>query len=321
MAYDKTHLEKLYANLSIEDEEDGGIVGVEEGQERTDNFILVEKFLIEKNINFQAMQNVLASLWRSKEGMEVHDIGGYIYSFVFYHIMDLCKVIEGGPWSFEQTMLVYHRMQDTKDVHEVFLNEVDVWVQVHDIPRGLISETVLKSIGSFIGTYVKSDPASFDGPWKSFVRVRVTLNIHKPLKRRMKIKREGGNSSWVNFKYERIGNFCFVCGIIRHTERECNIVYENPDKEVERVYGVWLRAPGRGGKQNVGARWLRNIEQGGRWTEHGGSASQQLKENGNNDEAARFTKVAGVVREKSGDKCAVLVTPRNQETTGMLGMI
>lgn len=73
-------------------------------------------------------------------------------------------------------------------MHQVPLNEVNIWVQVHDIPKGLISENILKSIGTFIGMYVKSDPANFDGTWKAFVRIRVTLNIQKPLKRRMKIK-------------------------------------------------------------------------------------------------------------------------------------
>lgn len=53
------------------------------------------------------MQNVLASLWRPKEGMEVNDLGGYRYLFVLYHVMDLHKVLERGSWSFEQNMLVY----------------------------------------------------------------------------------------------------------------------------------------------------------------------------------------------------------------------
>ncbi|XP_074326996.1 uncharacterized protein At4g02000-like [Apium graveolens] len=238
MAYNKTNLEKLYENLTIDDEESEGIiVATEAGQERKESFVLVGRFLTEKNINFQAMQNVVTSLWRPKEGVEIHDIGGYRYSVVFYHIMDLQKFLDGRPWSFEQNMLVYHQMQDTEDAHQVVLNDVDIWVQVHDIPKGFISETVLKTIGDFVGQYVKSDPVNFDCTWKSFVRIRVRMNIQKPLKRRMKIKCEGGNWSWVNFKYERLGSFCFVCGIIGHTERECNVIYAHPDKEVERAYG------------------------------------------------------------------------------------
>lgn len=215
MAQSHSNLEQMYARLTLEEEDEGGIVlGNEEVQEKKDSFVLVGRFLTEKNINFQAMRNMLASLWRPKEGMEIHDIGGYRYSFDFYHVMDLQHVLDGGPWSFEQSMLVYHKMTETEDPHLVQLNAVDIWVQVYDIPTGFISENILKSIGMYIGKYIKSDPASLDGRWKPFVRIRVTLDIQQPLKRRMKIKREGGSWHWVNFKYERMGSFCFVCGIV-----------------------------------------------------------------------------------------------------------
>lgn len=123
--YSKSSLEELYANLSIEEEEEHGvIVGAETIHEKKKTFMLVGRFMTDKNINFQAMQNLLASLWRPKEGMEVHDIGGYIYSFIFYHIIDLRKLMEGGPWSFEQNMLVCKELEATENPHLVPLNEI-----------------------------------------------------------------------------------------------------------------------------------------------------------------------------------------------------
>ncbi|KAL8126012.1 hypothetical protein AgCh_013345 [Apium graveolens] len=210
-------------------------------------------------------------------------------------------------------MLVYHEIQTDEDPGQISLNEMDIWVQIHDIPKGFIFESILVSIGNFVGKHVKSDPTNFDSTWKQYVRVRVKMNIQKPLKRRMKIKREGGSWSWINFKYERLGNLCFVCGIIGHTERDCNVVYAHPEKEVERAYGTWLRAQSRGGKQGVGARWLRNAGGGGGWSEAGGGTSNQGNGGNNTMEVARFHESDGVVREKSGDKFAVVITPRNQE--------
>ncbi|XP_074351468.1 uncharacterized protein LOC141690579 [Apium graveolens] len=116
--------------------------------------------------------------------------------------MDLQKVVEGGPWSFEQGMLVYKQILENEDPKEVMLNEIDIWVQIYDIPKGFVSETILQSVGNYIGEFIKSDPANFNGTWKTYVRIRVKMNVIKPLKRRMRIKREGGNWSWINFKYE-----------------------------------------------------------------------------------------------------------------------
>lgn len=193
MEHSKPALEDLYARLSIEGEDDGGFV-IEETyiQPKKESYTLVGHFLTEKNIKFHAMQNVMASVWRPKEGMEVHDLGDYRYSFVFFHMMDLQKVMDGGPWSFEHSMLVYDKMVAASDPKTMKLNDIDIWVQVYDIPKGFISEAILRGVGNFVGTFLGADSASLDGIWKQFVRIRVKMDITKPLKRRMKIKREGG---------------------------------------------------------------------------------------------------------------------------------
>lgn len=114
-----------------------------------------------------------------------------------------------------------------------------------------------------LGRYIKSDLQNFDGVWKPSMRIRVVMNVEKPLKRRLRLKREGDNWHWINFKYERLGTFCFVCGLLGHSGRDCNIVYANPDKMVERAFGAWLRAPSRNMKNSSGSKWLRNAGDGG----------------------------------------------------------
>lgn len=189
----------------------------------------------------------------------IHELGGQRYSFVFFRKLDLQKVLDGGPWTFEQSLLVYHQLLEGEDPHCIKFNLVDIWLQVYDLPQGLVSENIFRSIGDYVGKFVKTDLANINGGWKMYSRIRVTMNMEKPLKRRMKIKREGGDWSWINFKYERLSVFCFIYGMLGHQERDCDIAYANPDKEITRVYGVWLRAPTRNNKNaNIGAKWLRN---------------------------------------------------------------
>lgn len=97
MTRSEPSLEERYANLVIEDDEGAGII-IEKTEvvEAKPAFVLVGKFLTKKNINFNAMRNVIASLWRPKEGMEIYELGGFRYSFVFYHKLDMHKVIDGG---------------------------------------------------------------------------------------------------------------------------------------------------------------------------------------------------------------------------------
>lgn len=104
------------------------------------------------------------------------------------------RVVDGGPWSFEQSPLVCHQVVSGKNVNEIQLNRMDIWVHVYDLPSGMLSERVLHSIGNHVGTFINTDPTNVNGVWKQYVRIRVGLDIGKPLKRRMKVKRE--NDEW-----------------------------------------------------------------------------------------------------------------------------
>ncbi|KAL8158305.1 hypothetical protein AgCh_002851 [Apium graveolens] len=198
------------------------------------------------------------------------------------------------------------------DPLSVALEESDICIQIYDLPKGFASENVLKSVGNYIGKFVKSDPNNFKTSWKSFLRIRVTLQVCKPLKRRMKIKREGGNWGWINFKYERLSTYCFVCGMLGHADRDCAVVYANPEKEVERAYGPWLRAPTRNIQVNTGAKWLRNSgSKGSSSLEYGGSSVFRSAAR-RDDLGPDFVEVDGIVREKSGVQSGITVISRNQ---------
>lgn len=157
------------------------------------------------------------------------------------------------------------------------------------------------------------DVNALDGVWKLFTRIRVKLDVEKPLKRRLKIKPEGDSWSWINFKYERLGTFCFICGILGHSERDCNVLYANPDKVVEKVYGVWLRAPSKNAeKLNTGARWLRNT--GGvsnTWMKGDGCGTPSSVNQDGGQGQTKFMEVDGVVRENLGDQGGIAVKGRD----------
>ena len=64
-----------YANISIEEEEEGGLIMVgdeeiDDGKERIDSrFCLVGCFFTDKVINFAAIKHTMASLWRPSKGV------------------------------------------------------------------------------------------------------------------------------------------------------------------------------------------------------------------------------------------------------------
>lgn len=126
------------------------------------------------------------------------------------------------------------------------------------------------------------------------------MDIDKTLKRRMKIKRQGDDWSWINFKYERISTFCFVYGMLGHQERDCAIVYANPGKDIARAYGVWMRAP----PKNEGSA---------AWEERDMETQKAATVHGSDGVGMRFMEVDGLVAENPGVTLGINVIPRNQE--------
>lgn len=82
----------------------------------------------------------------------------------------------------------------------------------------------------------------------------------------MKIRKQGDVIHWANFKYERLPTFCFFCGIIGHSDRFCEIFFDFPDKNIEKLFRSWLRASSRRNNYTGGEKWLRTgpvVEDGG----------------------------------------------------------
>ena len=86
------------------------------------------------------------------------------------------------------------------------------------------------------------DAPNFDMNWGKCLRVRVMINVTKKLIRGKKITIEGGESRWVQLKFERLPNFCYWCGLLSHSLRECPLsIVNNQMGEESFQYGAWLR--------------------------------------------------------------------------------
>lgn len=143
---------------------------------------LVERFLTEAAIDFQAMQHKLASLWRPGKGMYVKEPERNRYIFQFYHEVDIARVIEGSPWIFGQFHLVFERLKDGYDPRMISINKLDLWIQLHGMSTGFMSQKVVVDVGNYIRNFVESDSNNFVGVWRDYFRVKVTINLSKPLK-------------------------------------------------------------------------------------------------------------------------------------------
>ncbi|KAK1366579.1 hypothetical protein POM88_042140 [Heracleum sosnowskyi] len=178
-------MEEAFAKIQIEEEEQGGLCYADITDELSEidtRLCLVARFLTDSHIDFQAMQHKMASLWRPGRGLYVKPLDNNRFLFQFYHELDIRRVVEGSPWTFGRFHLVMARLKEGDNPRTLVINEIDLWVQLHGMSAGFMSQRVTTDIGNYIGSYVEGDPNNFVGVWKEFLCIRVTLSLDIPIK-------------------------------------------------------------------------------------------------------------------------------------------
>lgn len=247
------------ASLGIEDEENEVFVlegDIDEDVNRYD-LCLVGRLLTEKSINVRAMKSKMADVWRPTMGLSIKEIGQGLLLFQFYRKEDKQWVQNGGPWSFDNAMLALENVnggQNPVDVKPCFIN---IWIQLHNLPVGYMLETVGRQLGNFFGEFLEYDAKNSTSIWRDCMRFRIRLDVRKPIKRKKKIVKKDGSEFIVLCKYERLGEFCFTCGMVNHTDRICRNSKGNGDVEIAKDWGSWLGAPPRRVAGQVQSKWLR----------------------------------------------------------------
>ncbi|XP_074346822.1 uncharacterized protein LOC141685625 [Apium graveolens] len=254
------NLEEHLTYLNIDEEENEDFTfddGVEEQMNQYD-LCLVGRFLTEKNINTRAMKTKLADVWKPTMGINIKEIDPVIFLFQFYRREDLLWVYNGGPWSFDNAMLVISKIPTVDEPLNVPLWFMEMWIQVHDLPKGFMSEAVGKQLGDFFGEFVAYDVKNNSSILVEYMRIKIKIDVRRPLKRKKRIIRKNGTEFTIDCKYERLGDFCFACGLMSHTERFCRRNIDNRGENVQKEWGGWLRAPPRRVASQNRSKWMRN---------------------------------------------------------------
>ncbi|KAF4402159.1 hypothetical protein G4B88_017671 [Cannabis sativa] len=81
----------------------------------------------------------------------------------------------------------------------------------------------------------------------------------------MKLKHGTGKNKQKDSNYEFVPTFCFICGLIGHSDRFCPRRFEPQFDPTVKPYGEWMKAITKKKNYLIGAQWLRsnNEDEGG----------------------------------------------------------
>ncbi|TXG72698.1 hypothetical protein EZV62_001277 [Acer yangbiense] len=146
-------LELLCSALSIREKErpvgtlDANLI---EKGERVLALCLVSKVLTTKVVNKEAFINVMTSIWRVNERVDIEALEGNVFAFHFKNLADKRLVQSGGPWTFDRALTTLEEPTGTGDIAHMKFSTIEIWVQIHNLPLMCMTE----DIGVFLGTMI-----------------------------------------------------------------------------------------------------------------------------------------------------------------------
>ncbi|KAK1592048.1 hypothetical protein Q3G72_018419 [Acer saccharum] len=121
-------IEKLCASLSLKDRE--GLVhklhiDLKEGGAQKMALVLAGKILSPDLVNREAFRSLIARIWKLRGGVEIELVTNNIYVFHFQLLEDRHKVLAGGLWSFDDSLIVLEEPRGKGDIKGLKFEKVE----------------------------------------------------------------------------------------------------------------------------------------------------------------------------------------------------
>ena len=129
-------IEERLANLSLSADEEEELT-LDVGENRSARqYCDLGSFLMDRQINYTAMKHCLASLWRPGKGVSIKKAVGQHCMFQFYHPIDMKRVLDGGPWTSNNHLMILNQLRQGEIPTVIPLYHILKWVLLYDIPVG-----------------------------------------------------------------------------------------------------------------------------------------------------------------------------------------
>ncbi|CAH9098262.1 unnamed protein product [Cuscuta europaea] len=92
-------------------------------------------------------------------------------------------VLDEGLWLFERNLLLLKEIKAEDIPLQISLNVAEFWVQVHDVAYDFMNLGSARRIDNYIGNFINSHENQFDEKWEAYMRIRVSMDIRRPLKK------------------------------------------------------------------------------------------------------------------------------------------
>ncbi|KAK6122636.1 hypothetical protein DH2020_043612 [Rehmannia glutinosa] len=177
--------------FSLTKEEEGGVDLVELDVINSTNEChksLFGRIYGSKKANFSGLKNTMSLIWPTKEPFSVRELGHNLFQFVFKSLGDKKMVFRSRTWTFDNQFLILKEWFDGMEISSEEFNQVEVWVQIWNLPCNWISKETGQRIGSLFSSCSDIHIPEGGSSRGRHITLLVSILLDKPLMRGTFIK-------------------------------------------------------------------------------------------------------------------------------------
>lgn len=169
-------------------------------------------------------------MWATNKDFSVDSLGDNQFIFRFNSIKDKRHILADGPWNYDDCLLALEEPKGMGEVSSLKFQFASFWAHLQNGPICCMNREMGMFLGNLISDIEDIDVRPSRDCLSKFTRVRVKLDITKPLLRGLNlIVEEGQNLVTVVTAFEILPVFCYNCGRIGHSLREYpELPFETP---------------------------------------------------------------------------------------------
>jgi hypothetical protein len=187
----------------------------------------------------------MRTAWDTAQEVKFRSLDDNMYTVQFSCLGDWDKVMDGGPWTFRGNPVLLAPYDGFTKPSEIALNTFKVWIQIHDLPDGF--KPMLESLASKVGEVIVAENRSNDFSG-NFFRVRIKCDVRRPLKNAVSMVKANKRQIFL-VKYERLPDWCALCGMLGHLHTEHGDGVHSPEalvfKDLKATWSMRMTGSGR----------------------------------------------------------------------------
>ncbi|KAL4339651.1 hypothetical protein GQ457_08G033250 [Hibiscus cannabinus] len=228
-------------NLQFTEEESESVV-FEPPRETGDSGLwLVGSVVSSKAVDGDSVCRIFRSVWKSNNIIEILELRPNFFLIKPVGAEAKGMILKRRPWVVHEDLFSIEPYNPEWRAADFIFTNMVIWVRVYQLPLRAMNGNTGLQLGGSIGTAIEVDHRVEGGNLGEFLRIRVSIDITKLLRRCILLGNgQGKKPSPCPLKYERLPRFCYFYGLIGHDLAACLTKPSDFDSR-KLQYGSWLR--------------------------------------------------------------------------------